>query len=77
MALKFSGGIFRIQLNGSQHEMLKFATQGQNLITGEDGVGKNWVVKQIIATLNACRRPVGLLCSSVISCQVCDQHYHC
>ena len=54
MASKFFGGIFRIQLNADQQEILKFAAEGHNLlITGQAGVGKSEVVKRIIATLNA------------------------
>ena len=54
MASKFSGGTFRIQLNGDQQAILKFAAEGHNLlITGQAGVGKSEVVKRTIATLRA------------------------
>ena len=71
---KFSGGIFRIQLNRNQQEILKFAAEGHNLlITGQAGVGKSEVVKRIIATLNERGRTVGIICSSGIACQVYDR----
>ena len=74
MASKFFGGIFRIQLNADQQEILKFAAEGHNLlITGQAGVGKSEVVKRIIATLNARGKTVGIVCSSGISCQVYDR----
>ena len=74
MASKFFGGIFRIQLNANQQEILKFAAEGHNLlITGQAGVGKSEVVKQIIATLNARGKTVGIVCASGISCQVYDR----
>ena len=73
MALKFSGGLFRIQLNGDQQEIVKFPAEGHNLlITCQAGMGKSEVVKRIIATLNALGRTVGIVCSSGISCQVYD-----
>ena len=71
---KFSGGIFRIQLNRDQQEILKFAAEGHNLlITGQAGVGKSEVEKRIIATLNERGRTVGIICSSGIACQVYDR----
>jgi len=74
MALKFSGGIFRIQLNGGQHEMMKPAAKGHNLlVTGQAGVGKSEVVKRKKATLDAHGRTVGMVCSSGMSCQLCDR----
>ena len=61
MASKFSAALFRVQLNGDQQEIVKFASEGHNLlITGQAGVGKSEVVKRIIATLNARGRTVGI-----------------
>ena len=74
MASKFSAALFRVQLNGDQQEIVKFASEGHNLlITGQAGVGKSEVVKRIIATFNARGRTVGIVCSSGISCQVYDR----
>ena len=74
MAWKFSAALFRVQLNGDQQEIVKFASEGHNLlITGQAGVRKSEVVKRIIATLNARGRTVGIVCSSGISCQAYDR----
>ena len=67
MASKFSAALFRVQLNGDQQEIVKFASEGHNLlITGQAGVVKSEVV-------NARGRTVGIVCSSGISCQVYDR----
>ncbi|PFX16673.1 ATP-dependent DNA helicase PIF1 [Stylophora pistillata] len=63
--------VFRAQLNEDQQAIVDFAAEGHNLlITGQTEVGKSEVVKQIIRTLNARRRNVGIVRSSGIACQV-------
>ena len=48
---KFSGDIYRIQLNRDQQEILKFAAAGHNLlIMGQAGVGKSEVDKSSLTT---------------------------
>ena len=64
----------RIQLNSDQKEIVDFAKAGHNLfITGQGGVGKSEVVKQIIRYFKASGKIVGLICSSGIDCQVFDR----
>jgi len=50
---------------------LDFATAGHNLfITGQGGVGKSEVVKEIIRSLKRHGKVVDVICSSGIACQV-------
>ena len=64
-----------IKRNSDLEEILEFPSQGHNLaITGQDGVGKNEVVKQIVQCFKARAhgKTVGVICSSGIACQVYD-----
>ena len=64
----------RIQLNSDQKEIVDFAKAGHNLsTTGQGGVGKSEVVKQIIRCFKASGQIVGVICSSGITCQVFDR----
>ena len=64
----------RIQLNSDQKEIVDFAKAGHNLfITGQGGVGKSEVVKQIIRCFKASGKIVGVICSSGIECQAFDR----
>ena len=65
---------YRIKLNIDQEEILEFSVEGHNLfITGQGGVGKSEVVKQIIRFFKARGKTVGVICASGIACQVYDR----
>ena len=63
-----------MKLNEDQNTIVKFASEGHNLlITGQAGVGKSEVVKTIIGTAKARGKKVAVICSSGIACQVYDR----
>ena len=63
-----------MKLNKDQNTIVKFASEGHNLlITGQAGVGKSEVVKKIIGTAKARGKKVAVICSSGIACQVYDR----
>ena len=65
--------LYRIKLNTDQEQIVTFAAKGHNLlITGQAGVGKSEVIKQIIVA-KARGRKIGMICSSGIACQVYDR----
>ena len=69
--LDFVPMLYRI--NADQERIVTFAAKGHNLlITGQAGVGKSEVIKQIIVA-KARGRKIGMICSSGIACQVYDR----
>jgi len=71
--LDFVPMLYRIKLNTDQEQIVTFAAKGHNLlITGQAGVGKSEVIKQIIVA-KARGRKIGMICSSGIACQVYDR----